>query len=76
MRFDTFKGLHLVFSSVIPLDTKPETTEVWKMAHLFGATCSTELSTSVTHVVAAKVSFLSDFASRQASDPSIIRKAP
>lgn len=54
MRFDTFKGLHLVFSSVIPLDTKPETTEVWKMAHLFGATCSTELSTSVTHVVAAK----------------------
>jgi RNA polymerase II subunit A-like phosphatase len=54
MRSDTFKGLNLLFSSVIPLDTRPETTEIWKMAHLFGATCSTELTSSVTHVVAAK----------------------
>ena len=55
MRMETFKGVHIVFSSVIPLDTRPETTEIWRMARAFGATCHTELSSKVTHVVAAKV---------------------
>ncbi len=49
-----FAGIHIVFSSVIPLDTKPETTEIWRMAHTFGARCSTELNSEVTHVVSAK----------------------
>ena len=44
-----------MFSSVIPLDTKAETTEIWRMAHMFGARCSTELTGDITHVVAAKV---------------------
>ncbi|KAF5375137.1 hypothetical protein D9758_000554 [Tetrapyrgos nigripes] len=53
-RLEVFKGVNLLFSSVIPLDTKPETTEIWRMAVMFGAKCSTELSPEVTHVVAAK----------------------
>jgi len=43
-----------LFSSVIPLDTVPESTEIWKTAQAFGAECYTELSSRVTHVVAAK----------------------
>ncbi|TFY63298.1 hypothetical protein EVG20_g6374, partial [Dentipellis fragilis] len=54
IRMETLAGVHILFSSVIPLDTKPETTEIWRMAHAFGATCHTELSSQVTHVVAAK----------------------
>ncbi|KAJ8596296.1 hypothetical protein M405DRAFT_757888 [Rhizopogon salebrosus TDB-379] len=54
MRMDTLQGVHILFSSVIPLDTKPESTEIWKVAHMFGAQCYTELSSRITHVVAAK----------------------
>ena len=57
MRSRTLDGVHVVFSSVIPLDTKPETTEIWKVAHMFGARCYTELNNFTTHVVAAKVRF-------------------
>ncbi|KAG6851395.1 hypothetical protein H0H93_005793 [Arthromyces matolae] len=54
LRADVLHGVHLLFSSVIPLDTRPESTEIWKMAHMFGAQCSTELKPDITHVVAAK----------------------
>lgn len=52
---ETLQGTHILFSSVIPLDTRPEATEIWRMAHVFGAQCYTELTSNVTHVVAAKV---------------------
>ncbi len=55
LRLRTFDGLHLLFSSVIPLDTRPETTDIWNLAEAFGASCHTELSSEVTHLVAAKV---------------------
>ncbi|KAF7359453.1 RNA polymerase II subunit A C-terminal domain phosphatase [Mycena sanguinolenta] len=54
LRAEVFDGVHILFSSVIPLDTNPETTEIWRMARMFGAKCSTELTANVTHVVAAK----------------------
>ncbi|KAF8203863.1 hypothetical protein BJ912DRAFT_941247, partial [Pholiota molesta] len=54
LRSEVFEGVHILFSSVIPLDTKPESTEIWRMAHMFGAHCSTELTSDITHVVAAK----------------------
>ncbi|KAG5730615.1 RNA polymerase II subunit A C-terminal domain phosphatase [Termitomyces sp. T112] len=54
IRSEVLEGVHLLFSSVIPLDTRPESTEIWKMAHMFGARCSTELKPDITHVVAAK----------------------
>ncbi|KAL4069798.1 hypothetical protein V8B97DRAFT_634789 [Scleroderma yunnanense] len=54
MRRRTLQGVHILFSSVIPLDTRPETTEIWKVAHMFGGQCYTELSSHITHVVAAK----------------------
>ncbi|CAL1694574.1 unnamed protein product [Somion occarium] len=54
MRMRTFQGVHILFSSVIPLDTRPESTEIWRTAEAFGATCYTELNKRITHVVAAK----------------------
>ncbi|KAF8260723.1 hypothetical protein EI94DRAFT_1747641 [Lactarius quietus] len=54
LRLQTFDGLHILFSSVIPLDTRPESTDIWNLAEAFGATCYTELSSAVTHLVAAK----------------------
>ncbi|KAG6874388.1 hypothetical protein C0995_015124 [Termitomyces sp. Mi166 len=54
IRSEVLEGVHLLFSSVIPLDTRPESTEIWKMAHMFGGRCSTELKPDITHVVAAK----------------------
>ncbi|GBE77556.1 RNA polymerase II subunit A C-terminal domain phosphatase [Sparassis crispa] len=54
MRADVLRGVHILFSSVIPLDTRPEVTEVWRTAHAFGARCYTELSGRITHVVATK----------------------
>jgi hypothetical protein len=55
LRSEVFEGVHILFSSVIPLDTQPETTEIWRLAHMFGARVSTELKSDITHVVAAKV---------------------
>ena len=61
IRKHTLDGTHLLFSSVIPLDTRPESTEIWRTAEAFGAKCYTELGPRITHVVAAKVrSLLSD----------------
>lgn len=58
LRLQTFDGLHILFSSVIPLDTRPETTEIWNLAEAFGASCHSEMTSEVTHLVAAKVTFL------------------
>ena len=52
----TFAGFRIVFSSVIPLDVPPETTDIWRTAVAFGAECYKELNPRITHVVANKVS--------------------
>ena len=54
----TFAGLRIVFSSVIPLDVPPETTDIWRTAVAFGAECYKELNPRITHVVANKAGFL------------------
>ncbi|OBZ79019.1 RNA polymerase II subunit A C-terminal domain phosphatase [Grifola frondosa] len=65
-------GLHILFSSVIPLDTRPEATEVWRTAHAFGAKCYTELSSNITHVVAAKRGTLKVDAARRQGGVKIV----
>ncbi|GJE86193.1 RNA polymerase II subunit A C-terminal domain phosphatase [Phanerochaete sordida] len=54
MRQTVLAGCHIMFSSVIPLDTRAETSETWRIAVMFGAKCYTELSPRITHLVAAK----------------------
>lgn len=57
IRQATFAGCRIVFSSVIPLDVPPESTDIWRTAVAFGAECYKELNPRITHVVANKVSF-------------------
>ncbi|KIY69388.1 hypothetical protein CYLTODRAFT_420781 [Cylindrobasidium torrendii FP15055 ss-10] len=54
MRTKALRGVNIVFSSMFPLDVEPRTTDIWKMATAYGAQCSVELSSKVTHVVAGK----------------------
>ncbi|TFK26667.1 hypothetical protein FA15DRAFT_263986 [Coprinopsis marcescibilis] len=55
IRAETLEGCHILFSGLIPLDTNPESTEIWRSATMFGAVCHTELNSKITHVVAAKL---------------------
>ncbi|KAG0299336.1 Carboxy-terminal domain (CTD) phosphatase, partial [Linnemannia gamsii] len=55
MKKNVLKGVNIVFSSVIPLGQPVHRADIWRQAESFGAVCSTELSSRVTHVVAAKV---------------------
>ncbi|KAF9924407.1 Carboxy-terminal domain (CTD) phosphatase [Linnemannia zychae] len=54
MKRNVLKGVTLVFSSVIPLGQPPHRADIWRQAESFGAVCVNELSSRVTHVVAAK----------------------
>ncbi|KAK3841313.1 MAG: hypothetical protein J3R72DRAFT_154238 [Linnemannia gamsii] len=54
MKRNVLKGVNVVFSSVIPLGQPPQRADIWRQAESFGASCWTDLSSRVTHVVAAK----------------------
>lgn len=51
LRKEILKGCKIVFSRVFPSKFQAENHQLWKMAEQLGATCSTELDLSVTHVV-------------------------
>ena len=55
MRSATLDGVHILFTSVIPLEMRPETHDMWKTATAFGAQCYKELSPRITHVVTNQV---------------------
>lgn len=59
IRMDTFKGVHILFSGVIPTNIMMdhEKTDIWKTACAFGAVCHKDLTDEVTHVVTSKVFF-------------------
>ncbi|KAG0232037.1 Carboxy-terminal domain (CTD) phosphatase [Actinomortierella wolfii] len=54
MKKSVLHNCHIVFSSVIPLGQEQHRAEIWRQATSFGARCSTELHSGVTHLVAAK----------------------
>ncbi|KAJ1969073.1 CTD phosphatase Fcp1 [Dispira parvispora] len=68
MKHKVLAGVHLVFSSVIPLQMNPRQSDIWQWARSFGAQCSENItrfqagkggrkiprSAFVTHVVAGK----------------------
>ncbi|KZO92795.1 hypothetical protein CALVIDRAFT_296481 [Calocera viscosa TUFC12733] len=54
MKASVLSGVHLVFSSLIPIDMPPQNTDLWRQALQFGAACYTKVTREVTHVVAAK----------------------
>lgn len=52
VRKGILQGCKIVFSRVFPTSVPAESHQLWKMAEQLGATCSVELDSSVTHVVA------------------------
>lgn len=48
---EILKGCKIVFTGVIPIQCQPENHHYWKLAEKLGATFSTEVDESVTHVV-------------------------
>ncbi|KAM5549393.1 RNA polymerase II C-terminal domain phosphatase-like 4 [Rosa sericea] len=53
LKKEVLKGCKIVFSHVFPSNVEANTHPLWKMAEQLGATCSTQVDPSVTHVVAA-----------------------
>ncbi|XP_015081180.1 RNA polymerase II C-terminal domain phosphatase-like 4 [Solanum pennellii] len=51
VRKEILKGCKIVFTGVIPIQCQPENHYYWKLAEKLGATFSTEVDESVTHVV-------------------------
>ncbi|CAL4900549.1 unnamed protein product [Urochloa decumbens] len=52
VRKEVLQGCKLVFSRVFPNTSRPQKEMMWKMAEHLGAVCSTDMDSSVTHVVA------------------------
>ncbi|XP_047339311.1 RNA polymerase II C-terminal domain phosphatase-like 4 isoform X1 [Impatiens glandulifera] len=52
VRTEVLKGCKVVFSRVFPNNVIAENQHLWKMAEKLGAVCSTEIDSSVTHLVA------------------------
>ena len=51
VRKEILQGCKIVFSRVFPNNTRPQEQMIWKMAEYLGAVCSTDVDSSVTHVV-------------------------
>ena len=54
VRRRVLSGCVIVFSAVIPIGDKPETSRYWMMAETFGARCEYSISNSTTHLVAVR----------------------
>ncbi|KAJ1280212.1 hypothetical protein BS78_04G214100 [Paspalum vaginatum] len=52
VRKEVLQGCKLVFSRVFPNTARPQEQMMWKMAEQLGAVCSTDVDSTVTHVVA------------------------
>ncbi|KAH6917087.1 hypothetical protein BKA70DRAFT_1382097 [Coprinopsis sp. MPI-PUGE-AT-0042] len=75
IRTEALEGCHILFSGLIPLDTRPDTTDIWRSATMFGARCYTELSKEVTHVVAAKLGTVKVDMARKRGGIAIVSQA-
>ncbi|XP_031091314.1 RNA polymerase II C-terminal domain phosphatase-like 4 [Ipomoea triloba] len=51
VRKEVLEGCKIVFSQLFPTKFQAENHHLWRMAEQLGATCTTELDQSVTHVV-------------------------
>lgn len=67
-------GCHIVFSGLIPLNTKPMSSDLWRLAESHGAKCYTDLKPTVTHLVAAKAG--TDKVNKVLANPNIFLVNP
>ncbi|KAL3197428.1 hypothetical protein MRX96_044898, partial [Rhipicephalus microplus] len=55
VRRKVLKGVHIVFSGVVPMNQPAEKSRAWQVAKSLGATVSQDLCPGVTHLVAARL---------------------
>ncbi|XP_076938650.1 RNA polymerase II C-terminal domain phosphatase-like 4 isoform X1 [Bidens hawaiensis] len=55
VRSEVLKGCKIVFSRVFPTKFQADNHQLWMMAERLGATCSTEVDSSVTHVISTDI---------------------
>lgn len=55
VRLDVLKGCTVIFSGYIPIGTDPESFAGWKNAMYFGANCTNEISSLVTHIITPSI---------------------
>ncbi|KAD2804296.1 hypothetical protein R6Q59_030183 [Mikania micrantha] len=55
VRSEVLKGCKIVFSRVFPTKFQAENHHLWMVAERLGATCSTEVDSSVTHVISTDI---------------------
>lgn len=55
IKHDVLHGIHVAFSSLWPMEAASEQQYAWKLAEQFGASCYTQLTPRVTHLIAAKL---------------------
>ncbi|KAL5728953.1 protein-serine/threonine phosphatase [Ranunculus cassubicifolius] len=54
-KHNVLAGCHILFSGLFPVDgDTPQQESIWKHAQQFGAVCTTEMDSGVTHVVSEK----------------------
>jgi FCP1-like phosphatase family protein len=53
-RKKVLSGVHILFSGVFPLGTKPREQSLWKNAKYYGAVCYERFNDNITHLVAAR----------------------
>jgi RNA polymerase II subunit A-like phosphatase len=51
---NVLKGVCILFSGVFPIQVKPQATEIWALAEMFGAKCEVETSSKITHLIAQR----------------------
>ncbi|KAF9959433.1 Carboxy-terminal domain (CTD) phosphatase, partial [Modicella reniformis] len=73
MKKSVLRGVNILFSSVIPLGQNPKVADIWQQAQSFGAECSHELGSKVTHVVAAKPGTAKVIKAKQRKNVKIVR---
>ncbi|KAG9307679.1 hypothetical protein G9A89_023244 [Geosiphon pyriformis] len=54
MKEKVLKGVHILFTHVIPTNQPKQSSDIWNLAISFGAQCSESLNSYVTHLVAGE----------------------
>ncbi|KAF9561833.1 Carboxy-terminal domain (CTD) phosphatase [Mortierella alpina] len=73
MKRHVLRGVNILFSGVIPLGEAPERADIWRQAQAFGAECSRDLNSRITHVVAAKAGTDKVTKARQRKNVKVVR---
>ncbi|KAL5035551.1 CTD phosphatase Fcp1 [Batrachochytrium dendrobatidis] len=73
MKRSILEGVHILFTSIIPLGLEPQKHEHWIAATSYGAVCHVDLDPEVTHVIAGKTGTAKVNAARKRPNVAILK---